>query len=267
MNKKIGVLGCGWLGLPLAKHLVNQGHQVSGTTTSAEKLIELEEAGIVPFQITLEEQGIQGAIEAFLENTEVLILNIPPKLRKPPYEDYTQKIRHLKKEIISSAIEKVIFVSSTSVYGDMEGEVTEETPPKPVTRSGKSLLESEQLLFEEDNFETTVIRFAGLIGDNRHPITFLSGRKNLTNGDELINLIHREDCIGIISQIIEENYWGKIVNGVFPFHPKKRKYYQKEAKKRNLQPPEYTASKQKIVRKTVKSKNFLYNYLHPVTTD
>lgn len=266
MNKKIGVLGCGWLGLPLAKYLLNQGNHISGTTTSAEKLTELQEAGIAPFQIKLREQGVQGDIKGFLKDLEILILNVPPKLRKPPFEDYVHKIRDLIEEVVASTIEKVIFISSTSVYGDVEGEVTEETPTNPTTKSGKSLLESEQLLLEEKSFETTIVRFGGLIGNDRHPITFLSGRKKLTNGDEPVNLIHQIDCIGIIAQVIEQGYWGKVINGVYPNHPKKREYYVAEARKRNLQTPDYVNTNLKSAKKTIKSKNFPYTYTFPITT-
>lgn len=266
MNKKIGVLGCGWLGLPLAKYLVEKGNQISGTTTLDEKLLELKKIGIEPFLIKLGTQGIQGDIKGFLKDLEILILNVPPNLRKPPFENYVQKIHLLKEEILASQVEKVIFVSSTSVYGNIEGEVSEESPTNPSTESGKSLLESEQLLHEEKRFETTIIRFGGLIGEDRHPITFLTGREKLTNGDEPINLIHQIDCIGIISQVIEQGYWGKVINGVYPNHPKKREYYIAEAKKRNLQLPDYVNTSLKSIKKIIKCKNFPYKYISPITT-
>lgn len=50
---KISILGCGWLGFPLAKALLLKGFSVKGSTTSSEKLATLEKAGITPFLITL----------------------------------------------------------------------------------------------------------------------------------------------------------------------------------------------------------------------
>ena len=44
---KIAVVGCGWLGFPLAKNFVELGNTVIGTTTSSEKLSDLQEAGIM----------------------------------------------------------------------------------------------------------------------------------------------------------------------------------------------------------------------------
>ena len=52
-------------------------------------------------------------------------------------------------------------------------------------------------------FNTTVIRFGGLIGYDRMPGKFLTGKKDLPNGDAPVNLIHRDDCVQIIYQIIK----------------------------------------------------------------
>jgi len=259
-------MGCGWLGLPTAVHLGTKGFAVKGTTTSVDKLKTLSEVGVTPFHLKLTENGIEGAVPSFFEGLDLLILNIPPKLRRPPFENYVHKIGHLKKAIENASLSKVIFVSSTSVYGAASGEVTEETIPNPVTESGKQLLASEHMLQSSSKFETTVIRFGGLIGAHRHPITFLSGRGNLTNGDELINLIQLEDCIGIIQKIIDDNYWGKVVNGVYPHHPTKREFYRSEAAHRGLEPPKYSLKNPKGMQKLVKNKNFLYKYRFPVTT-
>ena len=77
----ISILGCGWLGFPLAKSLLQKGYLINGSTTSLEKIPVLEHAGIVPFNIQLSEDKIVGEIDSFLENSEILIIDIPPKLR------------------------------------------------------------------------------------------------------------------------------------------------------------------------------------------
>ena len=81
-RKKIAILGCGWLGLPLAKSLLSKGYEVKGSTTSESKLDVLKNAGISPFQIQLESHQIIGTIEDFLKETNVLVIDIPPGLRK-----------------------------------------------------------------------------------------------------------------------------------------------------------------------------------------
>ena len=238
--KAIGVIGCGWLGFPLAKHLVAQGYSVKGTTTSKDKLDILKEAGIVPYQVSLSEEKISGPISEFLGNLHILFINVPPSLRgKGPNESYVKKMELLHEEIKKTTIEKVIFVSSTSVYGDVTGEVNEETTPHPVTESGKQLLKCERLFREDRNLKTTIIRFGGLIGPDRHPVTMLSGKENLKGGSAPVNLIHLNDCINLIYTVLQHEEWNQIFNGVYPDHPLKKDYYTEEAKKRGLSPPDY----------------------------
>ena len=133
MNNKIALIGCGWLGLPLAKSLLKKGYQVAGSTTSVEKLSQLRGNGISPFLITLSEEGIDGNIETLLNNAAAVIVNVPPKLRGGSRENYVAKMSFLNAAILEAKIPKVIFVSSTSVYGDASGDVTEETPTLPIS--------------------------------------------------------------------------------------------------------------------------------------
>ncbi len=253
----MGILGCGWLGLPLAKHLKANGYSVKGTTTSQEKVEKLNRSGIDSFLVMLREDGVQGQIEAFLSDNDILIVNVPPKLRSSSSGNYVAKMEYLVKKITSSGIKHVLFVSSTSVYGNVTGKITEDTLPRPLTESGRQLLAVESLLMTKKTFTTTIVRFGGLIGPDRHPVNFLSGREDLKNGGELINLIHLDDCIHMIATIIEREYWGEVFNGVYPYHPKKAEYYNDEAKKRGLKPPSYRETPLKNSKKTIINKNFL----------
>ena len=244
--KQISILGCGWLGLPLAKALIGNGFSVNGSTTSIDKIGLLENAGITPFLIELGEKRINANVDEFLEKSQILIINIPPKLRGNSSKNFVSKIKNSIPFIEKSKIKKVLFVSSTSVYSDKDTVVTEHTIPNPDTESGKQLLECEKKLQDNFHFETTILRFGGLIGEDRNPIHFLAGRSNIENPDAPINLIHQEDCIGIILKIIDRNCWQETFNAVAPFHPNREEYYSKKAKNYNLEPPIFTHSKPSI---------------------
>ncbi|WP_026725504.1 SDR family oxidoreductase [Flavobacterium sasangense] len=256
---KISILGCGWLGLPLSKSLLSKGYEVKGSTTSESKLEVLKNAGISPFQIQLEDDNIIGKIEDFLKETDVLVIDIPPGLRREISSSqemtFVNKIKNLIPFIEKSGIQKVIFVSSTSVYGDSFPivEITEATQPNPDTESGKQLVIAETLLQSNLNFKTTVIRFGGLLGDDRHPVKFLAGRTNVENPDAPVNMIQREDCIGIIEKILKQvqhDNWNKTFNAVAPQHPTRKEYYNKKAQILNLPLPtfaENSESKGKII--------------------
>jgi nucleoside-diphosphate-sugar epimerase len=241
MMKQISILGCGWLGLPLAKILLENNFTVNGSTTSSNKLSILENSGIQSFLISLESDSISGNIDAFLKESSTLIIDIPPKLRGNSKEDFVGKIKTLIPFIEKSAIENVLFISSTSVFGEANLIVTEETIPNPDTESGKQLLETEHILQSNSNFKTTVLRFGGLIGDDRHPVRFLAGRTNLENPEAPINLIHQDDCIGIIIAILEQNSWNETYNAVAPFHPSRKEYYTQKAFDLGLSLPEFNS--------------------------
>ena len=235
---QISILGCGWLGFPLAKTLLENGFSVKGSTTSEEKLLILKQSAIESYAIILKEDGIVGDFNAFLENSEILIIDIPPKLRGEHKENFVSKIRNIIPFIENSSVTKVLFISSTAVYKDENALVDEDTFPDPDTESSKQLLESELVLSQAD-FETSIIRFGGLIGDGRHPVRFLSGRKNIENPNAPINLIHQEDCIGIIISVVKLHAWNEIFNAVAPFHPTREEYYVKKAVALGLDLPEF----------------------------
>ena len=267
---QISILGCGWLGLPLAQTLLENEFSVKGSTTSIEKLSVLENLGIRPYLIVLSptlSKGERGeTIASFLEGSKTLIIDIPPKLRGSEKENFVSKIKNVIPFIEKSTVENVIFISSTSVYGEDNLEVTEETELNPDTESGKQLVQTEQLLQSNSNFKTTILRFGGLIGEDRHPIKFLAGRKKIENPNAPINLIHQEDCIGIILKIVELNSWKKTFNAVAPFHPSRKDYYTQKAFDLNLALPEFN-SENLTFGKTISSskiENVLgYTYVKP----
>ena len=257
MSQTIGVLGCGWLGLPLAKAFLNDGHRVLGSTTSAEKLDDLSTVGIEPYLISIKEDQIEGPLEEFLDEIDILVVNVPPKMRGDNYESYYKKMKTLQQTIPKSKTINILFVSSTSVYGETKGTITENTKPIPTSRPGKELLLSEKMFTDPHKKDASVVRFGGLIGGNRHPINQLTGRTGLKNGNDPVNLIHREDCIRLISYIIDNKLWGEVFNGVYPEHPLKKDYYISQAKKRGLKPPVYDEFEGAKNAKFIKSKYFL----------
>jgi len=244
--KNISILGCGWLGLPLAKSLLEKGFLIKGSTTSLEKISLLEQTGILTFKIFLDENEIHGDVESFLEKSEILIIDIPPKLRGNRNENFVAKIQNLIPFIENAKVEKVLFVSSTSVYADDNSTITEAARPHPETEGGKQLLETEKLLQNNKNFKTTIVRFGGLIGGNRHPVYFLSGKQNLENPETPVNLIHQTDCIEIIQAIIEHDCFGEIFNAVAPFHPSRKDYYTQKATEFGLAIPEFDTTKPSV---------------------
>jgi len=263
----ISILGCGWLGLPLGVYLVKKGYKVKGSTTEPDNLKPIKENGIEPYLIVLNPEIHGENIDEFL-NCEVLIIDFPPERREDMVNYHQDQIRSVISAIRSGTVKYVIFTSSTSVYPDANREVFEDLELKPTKSSGKALLKVESLLRESRKFETTIIRFGGLIGYDRMPGKFLAGKKNLTSGDAPVNLIHRDDCIQIIYKIIRNNIWGETFNACADLHPTRKQYYTQQAKLIGLTPPTFNESgtcNYKIVsnKKLKKLLNYKFKYPDP----
>lgn len=240
--KNLSLLGCGWLGLPLAEALIKNGFSVKGSTTTTSKITKLEKLGILPFLIALQPKSIDGDITTFLRGSETLIIDIPPKLRSNNSEDFVGRMQTLIPFIEQSDVQNVLFVSSTSVYGEENDLVTETTPLNPDSEGGRQLVIVEQLLQSNPNFQTIILRFGGLVGSDRNPIRMLSGKENLPNGNAPINFIHQTDCIGIIQKIIALECWNETFNAVSPYHPTREEYYTKKALEWQLVAPTFDST-------------------------
>lgn len=255
MNATIAIAGLGWLGLPFAQRLIMAGYLVKGSVTTVEKATSLQKKGFDAYPVEIAEAGITGEINAFLKDISVLVVMIPPGLRRNTGADFVLKMTHFLEAIQQSEVKKVILVSSTSVYADSQGEVTEKEFPFPDTEAGKQLFQVEQLFFNSPYLTTTIVRFGGLFGNNRQPVRYLAGREGLNGGNAPVNLIHREDCMGILMAIIKQDAFGHVFNAVTPQHPTKEAYYTLQAKKLELIPPAFAPEDGREVYKQVDSKN------------
>ncbi|NCD70218.1 SDR family oxidoreductase [Mucilaginibacter agri] len=222
--KTVSILGCGWYGKALGLALLKEGFTVKGSTTSSEKLTDFAAIGIKPYLINLSAEGIAYDPDFF--DCDVLIISIPPNIRKTSGDDFIQKIERLIEVIKKHQAAQVIYISSTGVYGDDQGVVDEQTIPQPDTESGKIMYEAEKLLQQASGFKITVIRFGGLVGPNRHPGRFFAGKKDIPNGQSPVNLIHLDDAVCITLSLIAKQAYGHVFNACSPDHPHKADFYR-----------------------------------------
>ncbi len=265
-DQSISILGCGWLGLPLAEQLLAQGYRVKGSTTSADKIKFLKEKGIQPYLIKLNPE-INPDYQPDFFDSQVLFLNIPPSRKQADVVDfYPQQIREVLNVAESSSLEKILFISSTSVYPNLNREVREEEAGGEISKSGQALMEVEQILLAQDRFQISILRFCGLFDDERNPGRFLAGKNLNTNGKDRINLIHQEDCIRIIAQFLEKEIWGETFNACADQHPEKDIFYRKATQKLGLEAPLFDADAphaHKIISSEKLKKRLGYTFIHP----
>lgn len=268
-ERTVSVLGCGWLGLPLAQRLVREGYLVKGSTTRPEKLPILERSNITPFLIQCL-PGIHGRDLKVFFQSSVLFLNIPFRRNLADPSDYQRQIESVILHARSSPIEFVIFAGSTSVYPDSMPDAREDAPFIPDNRRARVLYDIEQSLLGNSHFQATVIRFGGLYGGTRKIGGFLAEKKEVQGGDRPVNLIHRDDCIEIVVRIIAQDIRGEILNACSDGHPTRRELYTKAALRIGLDPPQFEEeppASHKIVRNGKLKKLLNYTFQHPDPLD
>ncbi len=254
MNK-IGIIGCGWLGLNLAKALIKNNFKVIGTKTTEKGILKLNKFKIKGIIFKIDNGKIFGEID-FFKKIDQLIISIPPSINK--YDKSIETLFQLVNENIN--IKKILFLSSISVYGKNENEIFENSQIYPETKNAKLLSYAEKK-FLNLNFSVSIIRLGGLIGFDRHPIYSLINKK-IKNPKGYINFIHVNDAIKLIEYLIKAPQINGVINCVSPFHPNRKKYYSEIAKKLNLNNPVFN-DKEKNLRKINSNKidlKKLFNY-------
>lgn len=236
----VSILGCGWIGLPLARQLVAEGYHVKGSTTNVNKQENLEQEGIEPFLIDFNEEVQEKRLHKFLD-ADLLILNIPPSKIKGEQGDYVDRIRLVAVAAAQCRLEKIIFISSTSVYPKNNEAVDETTLLHPKSKNGRAILEAENALHNHPYFHTTVLRMGGLIGYDRLPHKFLAFVTDKKNAHDRLNLIHRDDAIQAIQAVINQQQWDETFNVVADHQPTREAYYGHAAELLNAFPPDMTS--------------------------
>lgn len=266
----ISVLGCGWLGFPLAERLLSLEHTIKGSTTTPKKLNLLQQSGIDPYHLELPDSLSDEKIDNFWDS-DVLFLNIPPGRRNPNAEvEFPATVKKVVSKAKKHQISWIIFASSTSVYPKLGGLTTEEEAEqgKAARSSGEALLKAEKIL-KNSGIDYTILRFGGLYGYDRHPVKYLSGKKNLDEGLKPVNLVHQLDCVNVIEEIINQKKRNEIYNVVSDGHPPRKEFYVCAAKHFDLPPPTFKEDKEKNYRivsneKVKKDLHYSFNYPNPM---
>ena len=208
------IIGCGFIGLPLAIKLQILGYEITVTTSQKNKQKILKNKGLfsLKFNSNLQEDYLQFKNYSF----DYIIYTLPPKVCKLISYD------HVLFKLIPSLSQNgiIVFTSSISVYqnnGDMH---TEES----FSLNNSSVIFKTENIIIESRYPHYIFRLAGLIGGNRHPKKFIKSDV-IKNSNHYVNLVRGEDVIdAIVLSIINEIPFG-IYNVCSPEHPTRKTYY------------------------------------------
>ncbi len=231
----IGILGAGWLGLPLARVLLVAGKPVAVTVSSAEKAARLQGEGINAYPLIISADMATADISAADKKElwpipcESLVICVPPSKT----DDYPQAVAKACALAKASGTRRVLFVSATSVWGagQEEGE-----QPKPRHARGERMLAAEQVVLAAGFEAVMIVRPSGLYGPDRHPGRFLAG-KTLDGGAQSVNLVHLDDVVAACMLLLARGKDGDVFNLSAPVHPRREQFYPFAARQQGLPAP------------------------------
>ncbi|GHB68744.1 NAD-dependent epimerase/dehydratase family protein [Persicitalea jodogahamensis] len=271
--KTISIIGCGWLGFPLATHLLESGYpHIKGSTTSSEKLPVLRQAGIDAHIASLTPEP-QGQNWPDLLAADTLIVDIPPRQSKQGEDFHPQQMRNLASLIENSPLSEIIYVSSTSVYPELNKTMSEDDVLDPQQSASPHLVEAEQIItgLRKAGKTVTILRCGGLMGYDRIPGKYVRGRRDITTGDVPVNYIHRDDVVAIISALLTQEIGNETFNVVAPEHPPRRAVYEKSCLENHWEVPTFTQPESpesfKVVSSEKITRRLSYTFAYPNPLD
>ena len=217
---RVLIVGCGYVGLPLGAELVRQGYEVYGLRRNAAAEGEIQNAGIrfLTGDVTRPEDlaKLPGPFD-WVVNCVSSSHGDAEAYRRV----YLKGTHNLVEWLVGAPPEKFVYTSSTGVYGQNDGSVVKETSPtEPATETAKILVEAEKTLLAavaERKFPAVILRVAGIYGPDRGYMLkqYLKNEAQLEGkGERSLNMIHRDDLMGVIMAALKSGRPGEVYNAV-----------------------------------------------------
>lgn len=246
--KKVGIIGCGWLGSRLAQFLSSE-YQLYSTTRSSEKARQLNQLG---YQTSLVDfsKSVANPWEV-INRLDVLVVTLPFSKRKSIEELHHQFLE--LNTYISSFNKQLFFTSSTGIYPNQQG-IYDETH----TNDLNTQLEFVEQLFVSHFPQVNRLRLGGLMGDSRQLRNYLP----LTNLKQTVNHVHYQDVCQIIRQMIQQKSTQALYNIVAPEHPTKQEIIDSQFNNSNKVPVR-TETVQRIILSTKVREELKFTFQFP----
>jgi len=211
MSERVAILGCGYVGLELGRQL-EAGNDVVGVRRSTAGLDAIQAAGFEAVEADVTDDDSLSAVPDV--DWLVFAASSGGRGAEVAREVYVDGLKTAIDHFWSrdDPPDRLVYTSSTGVYGDHDGDwVDEETPLSPQTEKTEVLAEAERVARErpaEHGGDGTVARFAGLYGPDRYRLErYLEGP--VTAG--YLNMVHRDDAAGAVRFLLEADHRDEVV--------------------------------------------------------
>lgn len=245
------IAGCGYTGLRFARKIQAQGHSVYAFTRSADTAQCFSECGIQPLLADLS----KPLTSLPLPNPDVVLWSVgfdrtAGVSRRSVWIDGLQRM--LDALPAANKPRNFVLTSSTSVYGDHDGEeVDESVPPSPASEAGQICLEAESLLADfaaHQGDHATILRLSGIYGPARllrRLEDLRSNRPIPADPDAWLNLVHVDDIVQLLDYVCSTPGAAPLINVACSKTPTRQLYYNTLAELTSCPPPVFSTSPQK----------------------
>jgi len=193
------IFGCGYLGIRVARRWLAAGEEVFAVTRSPERARTFAAEGLRPIVAdVLDAKSLVGLPRA---DAVLYAVGFGRTASAPLEELYPAGLRNVL-NALSAETDRVIYASSTGVYGQTDGEtVDEDSPAEPTRAGGQACLAAERMLAEHRlGARSIVLRLAGLYGPGRipHAAAIRRGESIAVAADGRLNLIQIDDAAAVV---------------------------------------------------------------------
>lgn len=207
---EILLVGCGYVGTPLAAILRDRGRGFLAWVRTEESRARLRDSGIPAIAGDI---GSEEAWRGLAKPPDFLIFG-PSSSRGGPKEYRNVFVTALGHAFRRFPGARLLFLSSTSVYGQSEGELVDEaSSADPESETGRILRDAERIALDAGG---VVLRIAGIYGPGRTHLLdrYRRGEATISPLDRWINQVHRDDVVSAILHFLALRLRGTIVNVV-----------------------------------------------------
>lgn len=192
-KRRVLIVGCGYLGIRIANVLATGGDELTVITRSVERANEFENYGWQPIVADLTRAALDNKIEA---DSVLFAMGIDADQRASAQTLWQQALEHLIQSVTGKP-DSFVYISSTGVFGDCQGQVDEASPCRPNRPTAQAHLAMEDWIQESPWSESAIVlRIGGLYGPDRLPNAVKIHRAEPlpTDPQHDLNLIHVDDA-------------------------------------------------------------------------